>query len=115
MRSIILSVLFLGVIQSCSASEKDSGYQQIYQGEISAYDFDEYSLQLRKNDQLKVNLQPEILDVIIFSPINQLLDNQQTVIIDSSQTYQIRVLMPRALARKKEVHPYELSITVERN
>ncbi len=115
MRSIIYILLFLGGIQGCSVPENNSNFQQIHQGEISAYDFDQYPLQLHKNDKLTISIQPDILDVVIFSPIEQSLENQQSINITSSQTFQIRVLMPRALARRKEVHQYVLSISVERH
>jgi flagellar basal body-associated protein FliL len=110
---MILVVLIL--LGGCFSNQQDSGFKQLHQGKISGYDFDEFKLQLVKNDKLSANINTDKLDVIIYSPINITLENQTVIDITSTGEYLIRVLMPRAFARRKEAYEYRLSLAVVRN
>jgi flagellar basal body-associated protein FliL len=110
---MILVVLIL--LGGCFSNQQDSGFKQLHQGKISGYDFDEFKLQLVKNDKLSANINTDKLDVIIYSPINITLENQTAIDITSTGEYVIRVLMPRAFARRNEVYQYRLSLAVVRN
>ena len=99
---------------ACSSTHTPQDYQQTHQGKISGYAYDEYKLQLLVGDKLTANISTELLQVIIFSPINDTLINQQAIEIKSTGEYILRVLMPRALARRNEVYQYQLSLTITR-
>jgi hypothetical protein len=97
---------------ACSSTHNKHGYQQTHQGKILGYAFDEYNLQLLRGDKLTANLNTSKLEVIIYSPINMTINHQQPIEITSDGEYILRVLMPRASARKSEEHQYQLSIAI---
>ncbi len=115
MKAIIQIILALTVFSGCSLNKNYESYKQIHDGKISGYAYDEYKLQLFKNDKLTTNISTHKLNVIIYSPINQSLENQSPINIESEGEYILRVLMPRAFARRNEEYEYRLSITVDRN
>ncbi len=100
---------------ACSSNNPPQNYQQTHQGSISGYAYDEYKLQLHKGDSLTANINIQQLEVIIFAPTNLTLTNQKPVEIKSEGEYIIRVLMPRALARRNKEYQYQLSLTVTRH
>ena len=109
---LILLTLF---VVGCSSNQSQLNTRQIHHSKISAYDYDEYSLQLFKHDRLVTNISSNQLDVVIFSPVNITLENSKPVAIPKTGNYTIRVLMPRALARRNETYQYELMIAVDRD
>lgn len=115
MKALISIVLFSLLITGCALNPKNDHYQVTHEGTISGYAYHDYALKLSRNDQLTVNLNTYQLDVIIISPIKVMLDNDQPFTVQSDDEYTLRILMPRALARRNETHPYQLSITVDRN
>ncbi len=112
LRVFIQVILLSFLLMACTSTHNKHGYQQTHQGKISGYAFDEYNLQLLKGDKLTANLNTSKLEVIIYSPINMTINNQQPIEITSDGEYVLRVLMPRAAARRSEEHQYQLSIAI---
>ncbi len=115
LRTFIQVILLSLLLMACSSNNPPQGYQQTHQGSISGYAYDEYKLQLHKGDSLTANINIQQLEVIIFAPTNLTLTNQKPVEIKSEGEYILRVLMPRALARRNKEYQYQLSLTVTRH
>ncbi|KEI71891.1 hypothetical protein [Endozoicomonas elysicola] len=115
MKALISIVLFSLLITGCAFKPRNDNYQVIHEGKISGYAYHDYALKLARHDRLTVDINTRQLDVIIISPIEVPLENNQPFTVQSDDEYTLRVLMPRALARRNETHQYQLSITVDRN
>ena len=115
LRTLIQVILLSLLLMACSSNNPPQDYQQTHQGSILGYAYDEYKLQLHKGDSLTANINIQQLEVIIFAPTNLTLTNQKPVEIKSEGEYILRVLMPRALARRNKEYQYQLSLTVTRH
>lgn len=108
-----MSVFIVSLLMACTQNPQLTVTEQLYLGQIAGYAFDEYSLFLNEGDKLKVRLSEPKLDVIIFAPMNVILSNDETLTIASTEEYILRILMPRALARRGGVFDYSLQVYVE--
>ena len=109
-KEVIVLMIFL--LFGCSQTVAKKSSTELHYGNISGYEYDDYSVILKKGDQLLTHLDSKQLDVVIFSPINKQLFNNTQVIIDVSGEYVLRVLMPRSLARKKLSKKYQLMVMI---
>lgn len=112
MKKVVHVVFVWLILGGCALDASKQVYQEKHTGEISGYGYDEYRLQLSENEQLTVDLDVNKLDVIIYSPISVVLENDKPISIEASGNYVLRVLMPRAFARRNEKFKYQLLITV---
>jgi uncharacterized protein YceK len=111
LQSVVL-LLMIFLLFGCSKPLTKKSSSELHSGNISGYEYDDYSVTLKKGDQLSIYLDSKQLDVIIFSPINKQLFNNTQVIIDVSSEYVLRVLMPRSLARKQVSKKYQLMVMI---
>ncbi|MEX2963530.1 hypothetical protein [Microbulbifer sp. TYP-18] len=107
-------VLIWFLLSGCMSNPDKWIHREVHTGEIAGYSYDEYSLSLSENDQLTTSIDIDRLDVIIYSPVNTVMENNKPIIIETGGTYILRVLMPRAFARKNEKFQYKLLITIDR-
>ncbi len=112
MRLIAILMLVLGAL-GCASQQGTQTRELVYQGNITGYDFDEYKLSLNTNDKLTANIDVRQLDVIIFNPMSLTLENDKPVTITQSGEYTLRVLMPRAFARRGESYDYRLVVSID--
>lgn len=110
--TIGLLLLMIFLLVGCSQTFAKKTSSALHSGNISGYEFDDYSVLLKKGDKLLTQLDNNELDVIIFSPINKQLFNNTEVIIDVPGEYVLRVLMPRSLARKQSSKKYQLMVMI---
>lgn len=111
----VVHVVFVWLILGgCALGAGKQAYQEKHTGEISGYVYDEYPLQLSENDQLTVTIDAKKLNVIIYSSISAVLENNKPITINSSGNYLLRVLMPRAFSCRNEKSEYQLLIAVDR-
>lgn len=94
----------------CAHQAHQAGTTHTHKGNIVAYAYDDYAINLAKDDTLSVNIDTDKLDVIIYSPIELALENNKPVRVQSAGEYTLRVLMPRAFARRGEAYDYTLTI-----
>lgn len=113
LKTILLLILTALIFGGCSLHKTNKSYKQTHIGKISGYAYDEFKLNLNANDILTTNINTTKLDVIIYSPINISLKNQNPISIEKQGQYVLRVLMPRAFARRKEEYKYTLSISIK--
>ncbi len=108
----VFLLLMIFLLVGCSQTFAKKSSSELYSGNISGYEFDDYSVLLKKDDKLLIQLDNNELDVIIFSPINKQLFNNIEVLIDVPGEYVLRVLMPRSLARKQSRKKYQLMVVI---
>ena len=108
-------LLLLFVLYGCALNQQQGDYQVVHEGKISGYAYHDYALKLARNDRLTIDINTPTLDVIIISPVEMPLENNQPFTVLKDDEYTLRVLMPRAFARRNETYQYQLSITVDRN
>ncbi|WP_066018103.1 hypothetical protein [Endozoicomonas atrinae] len=108
-------LLLLFVLSGCTLNQQQGDYQIIHEGKISGYAYHDYALKLARNDRLTIDINTPALDVIIVAPVEAALENNQPFTVLTDDEYTLRVLMPRAFARRNETYQYQLSITVDRN
>lgn len=80
-------------------------------GVISGFSFDEYTLKLKSGDVITSQINSDKLDVIIYAPESATLQNGEPYTVAQSGEYVLRVLLPRAFARREGKYPYELTVT----
>ena len=103
----------LFILSGCSLAGKSKLNEQHHQSTILGYQYDQYPLKLKQGDKLTIYINSDKLDVILFSPINLDLQNGQQITISESGDYQLRVLLPRAFARRNIEVQYQLDIAVD--
>ncbi len=107
-----MTVITAALVMSCSHNPSLHITEQLYFGTITGYAFDEHRLYLSEGDTLEVILSEPKLDVIIFTPINIVLSNDEPLQISTTDEYILRVLMPRALARAGYELNYNLKVQI---
>lgn len=80
-------------------------------GVISGFAFDEYTLKLKSGDVITSQINSDKLDVIIYAPESATLQNGEPYTVAQSGEYILRVLLPRAFARREGKYPYEFTVT----
>lgn len=80
-------------------------------GVVSGYSFDEYKLNVRAGEVITSYIDTDKLDVIVFAPESAILQNSQPYIAKQTGEYTLRVLLPRAFARRAGSYPYKLTVT----
>lgn len=80
-------------------------------GVVSGYSFDEYKLNVQAGEVITSYIDTDKLDVIIFAPESATLQNSQPYIAKQTGEYTLRVLLPRAFARRAGSYPYKLTVT----
>lgn len=121
MRLIIHFTLGLLLLSGCARDNQSLGekaaqrevHQESYQGNITGYAFDEYKLQLATDEILTTNIDVRQLEVVVYSPVNVTLYNDQPLAIEADGEYTLRVLMPRAFARRGDSYNYRLLVQIE--
>ncbi|ROR97927.1 hypothetical protein EDC56_3596 [Sinobacterium caligoides] len=115
---VLFSVIFSLLLAGCLPSQQHAltatpeSRTLTMQGVIQGYGYDDYPLTLVAGEQLYIHLDSAALDVIVVQPIEQRLSNQQPLSIDASGDYLLRVLLPRARARRDEQQVYRLRINI---
>ncbi len=105
----LLALIFL----ACCSSQQ--AYKNVYTGNISGYAYDEFALDLKTGNTLSIELSEPALEVIIVAPISLNLAHHESVPIMKSGQYIIRILLPRAVARRNKSYPYQLIMHIKEN
>ena len=107
-----ISLLALILLESCTSQQ---AYNNTYTGSISGYAYDEFALDLKTGNTLSIDISEPALEVIIVAPISLNLAHHESVPIMKSGQYIIRVLLPRAVARRNKSYPYQLIMHIKEN
>lgn len=80
---------------------------------ITGYGYCEYIFSAKKGQLLTIVNSSKRADTIIFSPEEKLLSDNEAVELSQDGQYTLRVLFPRALARRDIKESYTLKIELE--
>lgn len=81
-------------------------------GQISGYGYCDYLLRAKKGQLLSVKSSSTKADIMLQGPMETLLNDGEPVTLSADGLYTVRVLMPRALARKTQKEAYSLDIAI---
>lgn len=81
-------------------------------GQISGYGYCDYLLRAKKGQLLSVKSSSTKADIMLQGPMEELLSDGEPVTLSVDGVYTVRVLMPRALARKSQKEAYTLDIAI---
>ena len=81
-------------------------------GQISGYGYCDYLLRAKKGQLLSVKVSSNKTDIMLQGPMEELLSDGEPVTLSADGVYTVRVLMPRALARKNQKEAYSLDIAI---
>lgn len=82
-------------------------------GEIRGYGFCDYLVRAEQGQQLTIRSSSRKADTMLQGPMEQLLLDDDPVVLTASGVYTLRVLLPRALARKGKRDRYTLDIEIK--
>lgn len=95
-----------------------------YSGSITGYDYDSYVFRANQGQRLRLTLDKETVDAMLFGPgiddainlgkYSPALDSQGRYTLPASGKYQLRILQSRAEARRHKVKPYRFELQIDR-
>ena len=110
---LLCIVIAAWLLNGCGSSLVHSSQAYQYEGSISGYEFNEHVLTLQAGNILTAEISASELDVIVFSPISAPLEQGESLQVNEAGEYTIRVLLPRALARREVNVTYQLLLNVQ--
>lgn len=124
MKTTLVSTFFFFAAACCmpfGAAAKECRQEVVFakgattaqvKGVISGYSYCDYLLRARKGQRLTVHSTSRQADTMLQGPMEQLLTDDDPVTLIADGVYTVRVLMPRALARKGAEESYTLNIAI---
>ena len=118
---ILFAALYLAPLAAQAATAGECRDEVIFQkgatstqvkGKISGYGYCEYLLRAKKGQTLTVQSSSSKADIMLRGPVEQLLTDGEPVTLGADGVYTLRVLMPRAIARKNLQEKYSLDIAI---
>lgn len=85
----------------------------VLKGKISGYNYCEYVFPVKKGQILTIRNSAKRAETIIYSPESIYLANNKPVQLTQSGEYLVRVLFPRAFARRNMQESYTLHMTLK--
>lgn len=82
-------------------------------GSLSGYDSCDYTVAAKKGQTLSASVKGGNLDVIVISPVEHNFAADGSLTLPQSGTYTVRVLQPRAMARKGKDANFSLTVGVK--
>ncbi|AZN36614.1 hypothetical protein [Iodobacter ciconiae] len=130
--ALSLGIFSVSAIAKTSSSEvkninvqfKQNAYSATYKGKISGYGYDQYHLKAKKGQLLKITatsasknmgvylFNKELPDSVDLSTGSLSLDTNGNYVLPHSGAYQIRILQPRAFARRGEKFSYVIQVSI---
>lgn len=110
-------LLFLGCSLSINTVEEKNLLNQNtsfeLNGTLHAYEYDELNIDVKKGMSLSIVVSSGKQDVILYKENSVILENDKKYEIKKDETLKIRVLLPRAFARKNLTQKYSLKVRIE--